>query len=71
MACEEIRSAHENLLITCKEYINNTLIIRNRDTMQHKAKLLLLSVTRLLALVDQMDINHLMKAFDQVINVLL
>lgn len=66
LACENIRSAQHGLQMACKEYTVDSLESRKRELMEDKARELILTVTRLLILVDLVDINQLMKASNEV-----
>ena len=66
MSCEEVRNAGQNIQIASTNYAADSLQPRKREGMEIAAKELMLAVTRLLVLIDLIDINELLKASSQV-----
>lgn len=66
MSCEEVRNAGMSLEEAAKDYSTDTLDKKKREGMHESAKELLLSVTRLLAIVDLIDIHEFLKATSKV-----
>lgn len=62
MACEAVRDRGSSLERAAKKYSADTLDKKKREGMHYAAKQLLLSVTRLLAIVDLIDIHEFLKA---------
>ena len=66
MACEEVRNRGSSLARAAEKYSADTLDKMKREGMHYAAKQLLLSVTRLLAIVDLIDIHEFLKATSHV-----
>lgn len=66
LSCEEVRNSGHSLERASLEYASDTLHTRKRGAMHDGAKELLLAVTRLLVIIDLVDINELLKASSRV-----
>ncbi len=66
MAIEEVQTSGNFLHEAAHEYSSDVLAARKRETMEERAAGLLKAVTRLLVLIDLIDINELFKASSKV-----
>lgn len=64
--CDQVRRAGEGLQMAAEVYSNNPLDKKRRRQMENRASELLNAATRLLVLVDFIDISKLMQATSRV-----
>lgn len=66
LACDEVKSAGESTHQAAVEFSQDTLDSERRDTMVAAARVLLMTVTRLLVIVDAVDVQRMFRTSNRV-----
>lgn len=66
LACDEVKSAGENMHQAAIEFSHDTLDSERRETMVAAARVLLMAVTRLLVVVDAVDVQRMFRTSNRV-----
>lgn len=66
LACDEVKSAGESMHQAAVEFSQDTLDSERRETMVAAARVLLMAVTRLLVVVDAVDVQRMFRTSNRV-----